>query len=145
MWEYLFSFEVYNLIFNSRRGNTKDEQPNTAGLEMIGGPPRPGKKLSWIGYCVMGGSFGFLQALKMYDKPPHSANIADPGNEAVAKQEDLKFNEGFTIRQVREHDLLLMTVEPVDLRGNTDIKQILTADFLRKTLVRSSAMLAFVA
>ena len=33
VWEKLFTYEVYNMLLNSRRSDSKDERPNTAGLE----------------------------------------------------------------------------------------------------------------
>ena len=34
IWEYYFTYEVYNSLLNSRRGG-KDESPNQAGIENI--------------------------------------------------------------------------------------------------------------
>jgi len=33
VWEYLFTYEVYNMLLNSRRSDSKDEKPHQAGLE----------------------------------------------------------------------------------------------------------------
>jgi len=56
LWEYLFSYEVYSILLNSRRSESKDEKPNSAGLEAS--QPLPSfqtkKQLMWVGYCVSG-------------------------------------------------------------------------------------------
>ena len=77
IWEYLFTYEVYNMMLNSRRSDSKDEKPNQAGHEMKGGPPPPTKQLMFVGYCVMGKQpNGMFQSLRAYKSPPHSKNIA---------------------------------------------------------------------
>ena len=55
VWDYLFSYEVYSLLMNSRRADSKDERPNQAGLENFGSNRENKKKqLMWVGYCVTG-------------------------------------------------------------------------------------------
>ena len=34
IWEYFFTYELYNSLLNSRRGG-KDERPNQAGIEVV--------------------------------------------------------------------------------------------------------------
>jgi len=53
-WEYLFSYEVYSLLMNTRRGDSKDERPNQAGLENFSASREGKKQLMWVGYCVSG-------------------------------------------------------------------------------------------
>ena len=49
------------------------------------------------------------------------------------------------MKQVREHDLLLMTTEKLDLPGGgNDIKKFATGDLLRSLLIRSCTMFGFV-
>lgn len=53
IWEYLFTYEVYNMLLNSRRSDSKDEKPNQAGLEMKG-PKSTNKQMMFVGYSVLG-------------------------------------------------------------------------------------------
>ena len=61
------------------------------------------------------------------------------------KKEDLEINKRFSMRSIKEHDLVLMTAERVNLPGdNDDIKKITSAGFLRNYLVKQCAMFGFV-
>jgi hypothetical protein len=99
---------------------------------------RKNKKLSWTAYCVCGQKDMLFLNLRMYDKPPSSTD----GVQAAEKQ--IHTQEEFSIKQVREHDLLILSEDPIDLRGQNDIKQVVSADFLRAHLLKHNAMFAFV-
>lgn len=130
---------------NSRRGDSKDEKPNQAGLEGFGAAREHKKQLMWVGYCVAGpqppSSF---RPLRMYTKPPHSRDIASNDEQMKTSAQDSAINEGFDLRKVREHDLLLLSPDKLDLKGSSDIKKVLSADFLCKLLSRTCSMLALV-
>jgi hypothetical protein len=51
-----------------------------------------------------------FQNIRMYEKPPHASK--DP---AVMKESEQPGD--FSLRQVREHDLLILSEEAIDLRG----------------------------
>ena len=76
VWEFLFTYEVYNSLLNNRRGG-KDEMPNQAGIEVISRLEPPKKQQMWVGYCVCGPQQGYFQTIRMYMHPPHSKNIGD--------------------------------------------------------------------
>ena len=47
---------------------------------------------------------------------------------------------------MKEHDLVLLTDERLDIPGGLDdIKRVVSADFMRSLLIKSNAMLGFVA
>jgi hypothetical protein len=52
----------------------------------------------------------------MYEKPPHSSNIsgAEPGQGMNADPEDVALNADFSMRQIREGDLLIMSSQKLD-------------------------------
>jgi hypothetical protein len=130
---------------NSRRGDTKDEKPNQAGIESFGAAREFRKQLMWVGYCVSGPQpQGFFHPLKMYGKPPHSRNIGTDSKQLRTAKEDDLINADFDIRRIREHDLLLLSAEKLDLKGSTDIKKQISPDFIRKILTRMCSMLAVV-
>ena len=53
VWEYLFSYEVYSMLLNSRRSDSKDERPLQAGLDVeVRANSR--KQLMFVGYAVLG-------------------------------------------------------------------------------------------
>jgi hypothetical protein len=58
--------------------------------------------------------------------------------------EDQLINRDFNLKQVREHDLLLMTSVKLNLKDGEDIKKISTLDFIRALCNRSNSMLALV-
>lgn len=58
-------------------------------------------------------------------------------------ESDLTINREFNIKQVREHDLLLLTTEKIPKVDN-DIKRVANIEFMRSLLVKSCAMFAFV-
>ena len=56
--------------------------------------------------------------MKMYLKPPHSRNITSETDLLKASQQDDLINAEFDLRRVREHDLLLLSSEKLDLKGS---------------------------
>jgi len=59
------------------------------------------------------------------------------------KDDDL-INAEFDLRKIREHDLLLLTSEKLDLKGGNDIKKVINPTYMRNLMARSTAMLALV-
>jgi hypothetical protein len=45
---------------------------------------------------------------------------------------------------VREHDLIILSKEPIDLRGSGDIKRIATPEFLKRLVFKFDAMIGIV-
>ena len=45
---------------------------------------------------------------------------------------------------VKEHDLLLLSETPLDLKGHTDIKKVATLEYLRAAILKPDVMLALV-
>ena len=83
--------------------------------------------------------------MRMYIKPPHSRNIAaDNEQQLKTTKEDDRINADFDIRKIREHDLLLLTDTKLDLKGGSDIKKVMNADFIKKLLSRSNSLMALV-
>lgn len=78
-----------------------------------------------------------FQNIRMYEEPPH-AN--DP---AAMKPQHAKADEA-QLRQLREHDLVILSEEPLDLNGHDDVKKVCNIDFLRALLFKHNAMFAFV-
>ena len=75
VWEHLFTYEVYNMLLNSRRSDSKDEKPNMAGHEGKGGVNAK-KQLMFVGYSVLGQDYqGLFQPVRIYKNPPFSKNI----------------------------------------------------------------------
>ena len=69
----MFTYEVFNMLLNSRRSDSKDEKPNQAGLEV----KIPSKQQMFVGYTVLGKEpKGMFLPLRIYKSPPHSKNIA---------------------------------------------------------------------
>jgi len=107
----------------------------------------------FVGYCVLAKELqGLFQPVRVYKSPPFSKNIAatDEQGNAIVNQlkeapEDEKINRSFNMRQIREHDLILLTNERLPIRGDQDdIKQIVNAEFLRSLLIKQCAMFGFV-
>lgn len=74
----------------------------------------------------------------MYEEPPHAK---DP----IAMKQDADVKPGeFQIKQMREHDLVILSEDQIDLRGHDDIKKVSNIDFLRTLLFKHNAMFAFV-
>ena len=74
----------------------------------------------------------------MYGKPPHGPQDKNRIQELSDQQED-EF-----LRGIKEHDLLLMSNEELDLKGQ-DIKKIISPEWLMQlSLNNPSVMLGFV-
>ena len=81
----------------------------------------------------------------MYDEPPHSKNIANPNTiELQQLQVDRELNRDFNMGQIKEHDLLLLSHEKLEIKNKDDNKKITSVEFIRSLIVRQSAMLALV-
>lgn len=146
-------YETYSMLLNSRRSTHKEDehaslqnQKCIAAVVKKGEPSkvdaalqmRRDKKLSWIGYIVQSSKDTFFLNLRMYDAPP---NLCADKIEADQKGTS---NAGFSIKQVREHDLLVLSEKEIDLKGGGDIKRASNVDFLRSLLLKHNAMLAYV-
>ncbi len=79
----------------------------------------------------------------MYDSPPHCRDITSMAEKKMSGEDQL-INRDFNLKQVREHDLLLMTSVKLNLKDGEDIKKISTLDFIRALCNRSNSMLALV-
>ena len=101
-----------------------------------GGFPRK-RKLKWVCYIVCAQKEMLFQNIRMYEEPPH-AN--DP---AAMKPQHASADEA-QIKQLREHDLVILSEEPLDLNGHDDVKKVCNIDFLRALLFKHNAMFAFV-
>ena len=145
IWEYLFTYEVYNMLLNSRRGDSKDEKPNQAGHEMKGSYSAK-KQYMFVGYAVLGKEpNGLFQSVRVYKNPPYSKNIAamdeETGQMATDQlkglKEDRSINDSFNMRQIKEHDLILLSAERIDTPGHdNDVKKVTSEDFLRSYLIK---------
>ena len=83
------------------------------------------KKSMWVGYCVKGHQVDYFQSLRMYDSPPHCRDITSMVEKKMTGEDQL-INRDFNLKQVREHDLLLLTSVKLNLKENEDIKKIST-------------------
>ena len=83
------------------------------------------KKSMWVGYCVKGHQVDYFQSLRMYDSPPHCRDITSMVEKKMTGEDQL-INRDFNLKQVREHDLLLLTSVKINLKENEDIKKIST-------------------
>jgi len=100
---------------------------------------RSQKKLSWIGYFCTGPKEAFFQNLRMYEKPPGPTQPI-----GIEKKEGEECADDFKVTQVRECDLIVMTEEPLNLKGQDDIKRVSDVNFLRSLLFKHNAMFGFV-
>jgi hypothetical protein len=154
-WEHLFLYETYNMLLNSRRSDAKEEDHaqemiRKQGLDGVKETKtnldslplevssrqisrRGNKCLHWIGYIVCGQKDMLFQNIKMYEKPPHSGATDNESHQS-----------DFSLKQVREHDLLILSEDEIDLRGQQDIKRVSSISFLRGLLFKHNAMFAFV-
>ena len=98
---------------------------------------RTKKKLSWLGYCVCSSKDMLFQNVRMYDKPPMA-------NDPIGIKSGPATDDEFSIKQIREYDLLIMSEEEIDLRGGDDIKRVSNVNFLRSLLFQHNAMFGFV-
>ena len=80
----------------------------------------------------------------MYLKPPHSRNIGLDSEQLTTSKDDDYINAESDLKKVREHDLLLLTSEKLDLKGGSDVKKIINPTFMRNLMARSTVMLALV-
>jgi len=79
----------------------------------------------------------------MYDSPPHCRDITSMTEKKMSGEDQL-INRDFNHKQVREHDLLLLTSVKLNLKDGEDIKKISTLNFIRALCNRSNSMLALV-
>ena len=160
-WELLFMYEVYNLLLNSRRSTAKEEayadERNVAAqrnensvattapkshLDIQRDMSRK-RRLYWVGYVVCGEKDMLFQNIRMYQKPP---GASDPSEDKSLKAQasSSTTENAFDLRQIREHDLLILSQSEINLRGQDDIKKVSSVDFLRGLLLKHNAMFAFV-
>lgn len=119
IWNILSNYELLSQLKTGKR-TIKDESTNLAGIEMHN--DFSSKQTMWVGYCVQGKRLNFLQALKMYDEPPHSKNIAAPNTvELQQLQVDREINRDFNMGQIKEYDLVLLTQEKLRVRDKHDL------------------------
>lgn len=155
IWEKLFSYEVFSMLLNSRRSDSKDERPNTAGLEartQLFSNSR--KQYMFVGYSCLGkGNSGRFKSLRIYDRPPFSKNIAatdaDTGmvktDQLKETREDGMINDRFNLKHIKEHDLVLLSASRISTPGrDDDIKKVTSLEFLSTTLRKPDAMFGFV-
>jgi len=137
-WEHLFMYETYNMLLNSRR-TTDKEDDHAARVNaqksraQEARAARSSKKKYWEGYVVTSQKETLFQTLRMYDKPPGPSD-------KVGEEK----SEAFEIRQLREYDLIVLSEEPIDLKGGDDIKQVSSVNFLRSQLLQHNIMFGFV-
>jgi hypothetical protein len=79
----------------------------------------------------------------MYDSPPHCRDITSMVEKKMSGEDQL-INRDFNPKQVREHDLLLLTSVKLNLKENEDIKKISTLEFIKSLVNRSNSMFALV-
>lgn len=131
-WRFLFLYEVYNILTNSRRADAKEEehaegQNKRAGR---GGPGSRSQRARWPGYAVCGLKEGAFQTLRLYDVPPHantdaaamasrSGNMMHIDQKAARQRADDNLKN---LRAIRDDDLLLLSETVLDLKGKEDVK-----------------------
>jgi hypothetical protein len=137
-WHFMFMYETYNILVNSRRTNSKEEE-HAAEQNKLRGFQTKTKHYSWPGYVVCGVKDEF-QTVRLYDEPPHA------GIDAIAMKDKTKSNDrfAFSLRQIREDDLIIISETKIDLKGKDDIKQVGDVNFLLHALSRPGTMCAFV-
>lgn len=110
---------------------------------------RPKRAMKWRGYIQCSTSEVYFQNIKMFDIPPAAPDNEEKTSKKHNKEEVKKHwidqvTPGFSIRQIKEQDLIVMTEEELDLKGKDDIKSISDVKFLNNILQRSNAMFAIV-
>ena len=78
----------------------------------------------------------------MYEEPPHTRNMSV--DERRVSDHDSQINKDLRLSHVKEHDLLLLSERPIDLKGHTDIKKVATLEYLRAAILKPDVMLALV-
>ena len=137
-WEHLFLYETFNMLLNSRRSASKEDEHAkrmAAEAEFLKSTEKnkySNKKLNWIGYLVGSTKETFFQQVRMYEKPPSASDsVTDDNGPSILKQ-------------LRENDLLILSQEEINLKGYDDIKKISSLEFLRSLLLKHNAMFGFV-
>ena len=134
-WRFLFLYEVYNILTNSRRADAKEEE-HAEGQNKRGGRGGPGlrsQRTKWPGYAVCGLKEGGFQTLRLYDVPPHantdaavmasqSANMMHIDQKSGKQRNNTTDDNLKNLRSVRDDDLLLLSETVLDLKGKEDIK-----------------------
>lgn len=129
LWRYLFLYEVFNVLANSRRADAKEEEhaeaQNRANRRGIG-PGGRTRKAKWPGYAVCGLSEGNFQTLRLYHEPPH-ANRDAAAMRSKSKAQDkrrgaLPDENLACLKSIRDDDILLLSESVIDLKGKEDIK-----------------------
>lgn len=119
-WRYLFLYETYNFLMNSRWSKFTGSDTELKAQMMAMNKER---SLCWKGYFQYKGEVGRLALLKMYKQPPGIYNK----NKNYSKiYEDPKRHEGerFELSQVREDDLLVLSKFRINLEGQEDLKMV---------------------
>ena len=70
--------------------------------------------------------------------PPHA------NRDAIAMKPAHEQSDEWQVKQLKEHDLLILSEDQIDLKGQDDIKKVSNIDFLRTLLFKHNAMFAFV-
>ena len=110
-------YETYSMMLNSRRSTQKEDehaslqnQKNQASIGVTGSQQsradvakeqRLSKKLSWVAYIAATNKDMYFLNVRMYERPPMMTEEAA----ILAKKEA----NGFELRQIREHDLIVMS------------------------------------
>ena len=72
-WRYLFLYELFNILTNSRRADAKEEEhAEGQNRQNARGPGFRVRQTKWPGYAVCGLKEGGFQTLRLYDAPPHA-------------------------------------------------------------------------
>ena len=130
-WHYYFRREVVSLLLNARHSNKEDkEHLPDRGFNRN----RPSY---FKGFLTLGGVAGLRDSgikLQLYDRPP---SVTDD-------QQDKEVTNDFKVKQLREHDVIFMTSQKLDLGPRDDFKSVANLQFLRQSLLKSDSMLAIV-
>lgn len=125
MWEKLYFYEVYCLLLNSQRRSDIEEQQLRAAARDKGLSTeafrRPRRAMKWKGYVQTSTSESYFQHIKMYDVPPvipEEGEEKDKDKKSKPKQSWIsQVSPGFSIRQMKEFDLVILCEEELDLSG----------------------------
>lgn len=130
LWRYLFLYEVFNVLVNSRRADAKEEEhadaQNRANSRSLG-PGSRARKSTWPGYAVCGLSEGSFETLRLYHEPPHANRDATAMRSKSKFQNkrrgaDPKDDNLLCLRSMRDDDLVVLSETAIDLQGKEDIK-----------------------
>lgn len=82
----------------------------------------------------------------MFDVPPAVPEEGEEGNKKMKPKQAWisQVSPGFSIRQLKEYDLIIICEEELDLKGKDDVKSICDAPFMMNLLQQGNAMLGYV-